>query len=199
VLAEMSGDGSGEAFRQIPSCSRMNSHQDQEPASETTPDCAGELNSPHGGYIFETQINIMNYMHLKNLVVVLAASLIAASSLVAVGNKPDASKLPAPASQQDLTYANIKPMLQASCLKCHGEEKPKSKYRVDSREALVKGGDSENAAVVPGKSAESPVIYYVSDLVADMEMPPPDKRDRFPALTKEQISLFRAWIDQGAK
>ena len=114
--------------------------------------------------------------------------------------KPDISKLPPPADKKDLTYAkDIKPLLESSCLKCHGAEKPKSKYRVDSREAMIKGGESGDAAIIPGKSADSPLIHYVADLVEDMEMPPTDKRDKYPALKKEQIALLRAWIDQGAK
>jgi cytochrome c len=114
--------------------------------------------------------------------------------------KPDIGKLPPPADKKDLTYAkDIKPLLETSCLKCHGAEKPKSKYRVDSREAMIKGGESGDAAIVPGKSAESLLIHYVADLVEEMEMPPTDKRDKYPALKKEQIALLRAWIDQGAK
>jgi hypothetical protein len=113
---------------------------------------------------------------------------------------PDISKLPPASDKKDLTYdKDIKPMLEKSCLKCHGPEKPKSKYRVDSREALIKGGESEEAAVVPGKSEKSPIVLQVADLVEDMEMPPLDKRERYPALTKEQIGVLRAWIDQGAK
>ena len=118
----------------------------------------------------------------------------------AADKKPDLSKLPPPSTKKDLTYAkDINPLLETSCLKCHGAEKPKSKYRVDSREALIKGGESEEAAVVPGKSDQSLIVHYVSDLVEDMEMPPTDKRDKYPPLTKEQIGILRAWIDQGAK
>jgi hypothetical protein len=113
---------------------------------------------------------------------------------------PDISKLPPVAKKADLTYAkDIKPLLEASCVKCHGPEKPKSKYRVDSREALIKGGESEEAAVLPGKSEKSPLVHYVADLITDMEMPPTDKRDKYPKLTTEQIGILRAWIDQGAK
>jgi len=64
---------------------------------------------------------------------------------------------------------------------------------------LIKGGESEEAAVVPGKSDQSPIVHYVADLVEDMEMPPTDKRDKYPPMTKEQIGILRAWIDQGAK
>lgn len=114
--------------------------------------------------------------------------------------KIDESKLPPPSDKKGLTYEkDIKPMLEAGCLKCHGPEKPKSKYRVDSREAIIKGGDSEEAAIIPGNSAKSPIVHYSADLVPDMEMPPTDKRDKYPPLNKEQIGILRAWIDQGAK
>ena len=114
--------------------------------------------------------------------------------------EPDISKLPAPAAKKGVTYdKDIKPLLENSCVKCHGAEKPKSKYRVDSREAIIKGGDSGEPAVVVGKSEKSLLVHYVADLVVDMEMPPTDKRDKYPAWTKEQIALVRAWIDQGAK
>src|SRR5688500_5228891 len=119
---------------------------------------------------------------------------------LATAADPDISKLPPAAKKDGLTFdKDIKPMIENSCLKCHGAEKPKSKYRVDSREAFIKGGDTEEAAVVPGKSEKSPVIHYVADLVEDMEMPPTDKRDKYPKLTNDQIGLLRAWIDQGAK
>jgi len=121
-------------------------------------------------------------------------------SFAADKKKADISKLPAPASKAGVTFDNdIKPIIEKSCVKCHGAEKPKSKYRVDSREAFIKGGESDEKAVIAGKSVESPVVLYTADLVEEMEMPPTDKRDKYPALTKDQIALLRAWIDQGAK
>jgi hypothetical protein len=121
-------------------------------------------------------------------------------SLCAADKSIDISKLPPPSAKKDLTYEkDVKPLLEKSCIKCHGPEKPKSKYRVDSREAIIKGGESEEAAIIPGNSAKSPIIHFSSDLVADMEMPPLDKREKYPPLTKEQIGILRAWIDQGAK
>lgn len=42
--------------------------------------------------------------------------------------------------------SDIEPIFQASCLKCHGEKKPKSKFRIDQRASLLKGGDSGLAA-----------------------------------------------------
>jgi cytochrome c len=133
-------------------------------------------------------------------VFVITVGLLAVSAADKPKKKPDVSKLPAPSDKTGLTFAkDIKPIIEVSCLKCHSGEKPKSKYRIDTREAMIKGGESGDAAITPGKSAESPLIHYVADLVEDMEMPPTDKRDKYPALKKEQIALLRAWIDQGAK
>ena len=138
---------------------------------------------------------------MKNTIVMTTVAAVMGLALqIAAAADPDISKLPPAAKKDGLTFdKDIKPVLENSCLKCHGAEKPKAKYRVDSREAFVKGGESDEAAVVPGKSEKSPVIHYVADLVVDMEMPPTDKRDKYPKLTAEQIGLLRAWIDQGAK
>ena len=69
---------------------------------------------------------------------------------------------------------------------------------MESKEKLLKGG-GDGIPVVVGNSAKSALVHYIADLVEDSEMPPKDKRDKYPALTKEQIGLVRAWIDQGAK
>ena len=112
----------------------------------------------------------------------------------------DPAKLPPASAKTGLTYEkDIKPLFEKSCVKCHSGDKPKSKYKIDSLESAIKGGESGDPAVVPGNSAKSPMVAYVSELVEDMEMPPVEKRDKYPALTKEQIGLLRAWIDQGAK
>ena len=111
----------------------------------------------------------------------------------------DASKLPPASAKKGVTFdADIKPLIETSCLKCHSGEKPKGKYSMESKEKLLKGG-GDGIPVVVGNSAKSALVHYISDLVEDSEMPPKDKRDKYPALTKEQIGLVRAWIDQGAK
>jgi hypothetical protein len=89
---------------------------------------------------------------------------------------------------------DIKPILQRSCLSCHAGSKPKGGFRMTSRALLLKGGESGVAAVILGKSGDSPLIRFVSDKVEDLEMPPLSKRDKFPALTKRQIELMQKWI-----
>jgi hypothetical protein len=105
----------------------------------------------------------------------------------------DITRLPPPAATQIDFARDIKPILEANCLRCHGAEKPKSKFRLDSREAALKGGD-EGVDILPGNSARSPLIHYVAYLVEDTEMPPIGKGNQ---LTAGQVSLLRAWIDQG--
>jgi mono/diheme cytochrome c family protein len=115
---------------------------------------------------------------------------------LSAADEVDISKLPPAATQKDVTFArDIKPLFEKSCFKCHGEEKQKAKLRVDSLEAIMKG--SENGPVlVAGKSEKSSLVHTIAGLVEDMLMPPEGKAD---PLTKEQIGLVRAWIDQGAK
>jgi len=123
-----------------------------------------------------------------------AALLIGAASAFAAD--VDVSKLPPAATKQGVTFAaDIKPLFEKSCFKCHGEEKQKAKLRVDSIEAIKKGGD--NGPVIEiGKSEKSSLVHVVAQLDPDMAMPPEGKGDPF---TKEQVGLLRAWIDQGAK
>jgi hypothetical protein len=112
----------------------------------------------------------------------------------------DASKLPPPSDKKGVTYAgDIKPIFEKSCMKCHGAEKQKGKLRLDSLEAVLKGGE-DGKVVEPGNSAKSMLVANVSHVGdEDMFMPPPDNKDKIPPLTKDQIGLIRAWIDQGAK
>src|SRR5271170_1695066 len=90
---------------------------------------------------------------------------------------------------------DIRPTLETSCVRCHGPEKPRSRFRLDNREAALKGGDENANDIVPGDSSKSLLVNYVARQVPDMEMPPTGRGD---PLTPEQISLLRAWIDQGA-
>ena len=124
-------------------------------------------------------------------------ALLAASALaVHAAAKVDTSKLPPASTKTGVTYAaDIKPIFEKSCFKCHGAEKQKGKLRLDSLEATLKGGD-DGKVLEPGKSAESTLVHSVARLDEDEAMPPADKGK---PLTKEEVGLIRAWIDQGAK
>jgi hypothetical protein len=105
-----------------------------------------------------------------------------------------------PRNVQKIDFAqHIKPLLERSCAACHTGQKPRGLFRIDGRETILKGGASGAAAIVPGHSEKSPLIDYVSDKAPESEMPPRAVRERVPALTKDEVTLLRAWIDQGAE
>src|ERR1700747_1333477 len=68
-----------------------------------------------------------------------------------------AATLPPPANHQVDFAKEIKPIFEASCIKCHGRGRTKGDLSIESRETLLKGGES-GPAIVPGKSEESRVI-----------------------------------------
>jgi hypothetical protein len=92
---------------------------------------------------------------------------------------------------QERYFKQIKPLLEAKCLQCHGPDKQKGKLRLDSREALLKGGDS-GPAVVPGDPEKSLLIQAVRHTHKDVQMPPKEK------LKDEQIAALTRWVKDGA-
>lgn len=101
------------------------------------------------------------------------------------------AQLPPPAAHKVNFSQEIKPMLEASCIKCHGRGRDRGGYRIDSRETTIQGGHG-GEAIVPGKSAESYLIELVMGFDPDNVMP-----QKGTKLTREQVGLLRAWIDQG--
>src|SRR5262245_52504625 len=111
--------------------------------------------------------------------------------LAVVGLSLASAALPA----AEVDYAReVKPILTARCVACHGAVRQKAKLRLDASGLIHKGGRS-GPAVVAGKSDESPLLQAVLG----------DGRPRMPpesegtALAEKDIALLRAWIDQGAK
>lgn len=102
------------------------------------------------------------------------------------------SRLPAPAAHTVDFAREIKPILEKSCLQCHGRGRDKGGFNLDNRTNLLLGGDW-GEAVSPGDSAGSYLIELVAGFDEDLVMPQKGTR-----LTSEQIALLRAWIDQGA-
>jgi hypothetical protein len=118
-------------------------------------------------------------------------------------DRPESSKNPAqlvPAAARRVEFAkDIEPLFARSCVGCHGGKKPESNFSLTSRAALIRGGDSELPAILPGTSHDSPVVRFAAGVEPEMEMPPLDSRDEYPPLSQGEIALLRAWIDQGAQ
>lgn len=89
----------------------------------------------------------------------------------------------------------VAPVLSAKCAGCHGEEKQKGKLRIDSLEAIIKGG-SEGTSVVPGNLDESSLIQRVYLPLDDDEHMPPEGKDQ---LSEQETAVIAFWINSGAK
>jgi mono/diheme cytochrome c family protein len=133
---------------------------------------------------------------MKSMKTLMMLVLVAGAGVALAAAKVDVSKLPPVSTKVGVTYEkDIKPIFDKSCLDCHGPVKPKAKLRLDSLEEALKGAGGDDV-LSKGKSAESLLVHSIAQLDPDYAMPPEGKGD---PLTKEQVGLVRAWIDQGLK
>ncbi|MEN9677476.1 MAG: hypothetical protein RIS76_3372 [Verrucomicrobiota bacterium] len=94
-------------------------------------------------------------------------------------------------------FSRIEPLLQEHCVECHEAREPEGGLALDSREGILKGGES-GPALTPGKGAESLLVKAIEGSwgkTGKNQFMPPGKRGK---LDPDQIALFRAWIDAGA-
>lgn len=96
---------------------------------------------------------------------------------------------------------HIQPILEATCISCHGPDEDKGDYRMHTKAAFFKGGtlavDEGLLPVVAGNTDpfDSNMLYLLEPDDEDELMPP--KKEGGP-LTDEQIQLIKDWIEQGA-
>jgi hypothetical protein len=83
-------------------------------------------------------------------------------------------------------FADLAPLLQEHCIKCHGGAKQKGGLDLRSLESLLRGGDN-GPALLPGKPDQSPIFTYL-DAGADPHMPPKGQ------LSEGEIDKVGDWI-----
>lgn len=93
-------------------------------------------------------------------------------------------------ADERLFETHVRPVLAAHCLSCHGPDKQESGFRLDSRAALLKGGD-RGAAIVPGKPEDSPLVEFIRRS-GETKMPPA------APLSGAQVAAIEEWIRRGA-
>ncbi len=93
----------------------------------------------------------------------------------------------------DVAYfeSKVRPVLLEHCHKCHGPTKQWAGLRLDSREAILKGGDN-GPAIMPEKPDASLLIRAVRQVDDNLKMPQNGK------LTENQIATLVRWIERGA-
>jgi len=153
---------------------------------------------------------------MKSITVVLVGGLVSAACSI-VAAEPEAPKLPPPSAQQGVTFEkNIRPIFEAQCFRCHGEQRQRAGLRLDSLEAVLKGGQS-GKVVIAGNSEKSLLVVTAAGIhpksarqnqSAGGAAAPSDSSTNAPRggsglptplLTADQVGLLRAWVDQGAK
>ncbi|MCE9564236.1 MAG: PSD1 and planctomycete cytochrome C domain-containing protein [Planctomycetes bacterium] len=115
--------------------------------------------------------------------------LLTALALAACSLPKSAAADPTPESLAQFEK-EVRPLLIEKCQKCHGAKKEEAGLRVDSRAALLKGGDS-GPAIVPGKIDKGTLLPAVKH-IGDVKMPSSGK------LPDSQIAALTKWIADGA-
>ena len=91
---------------------------------------------------------------------------------------------------------DIRPILAANCLECHGFDARtrKAELRLDTAAGALREHNGR-AAITPGKPETSELIHRIESSDADIQMPPPETGK---TLTSQQKQMLRRWVEQGA-
>ena len=100
-----------------------------------------------------------------------------------------------PGTVPDVFQKTIWPIFERKCVQCHGPEKQKSRYRLDDREAALRGGASGKPAIVPGEPMTSRLVQALLLPADHDEAMPPEGKDR---LTDSEVMAVIRWIQGGA-
>src|SRR5262245_876272 len=95
-------------------------------------------------------------------------------------------------SSQVLFNRDIRPILAARCLKCHGEKKQSGGLRLDEQAYAMRGGQG-GPVIIAGQATESRLYQRITAPNDDQRMPPIGER-----LSLAEVSVIKAWIDAGA-
>ncbi len=108
------------------------------------------------------------------------------SSLPARGGEPASQ---AQAARDKFFEQSVRPLLAENCYSCHGDKKQKGGLRLDSLQAILKGGES-GPAVVPAKPEDSLLVEAIN--YEGVEMPPNGK------LEPAKVAILTRWVSLGA-
>lgn len=114
-------------------------------------------------------------------------------SLVAIAALAASSRLAADErAASEFFEKRVRPILATRCFACHGAERQESGLRLDSRAAILEGGDSGQPVVQLQRPEQSRLIQAVRR-TGDLVMPPDDQE----ALQPEEVDALLAWLRMG--
>ncbi|MDG2212465.1 MAG: PSD1 and planctomycete cytochrome C domain-containing protein, partial [Verrucomicrobiota bacterium] len=90
----------------------------------------------------------------------------------------------------------VKQIFSSKCFACHGGDprKIKGEFDLTTQEGLLKGGESEEPGVVPGKPEASPIVLSIERKNEDFLMPPKENDKLDPS----QVEVIKRWVELGA-
>lgn len=90
--------------------------------------------------------------------------------------------------------AEIRPILNQKCMRCHGGVKRNGGLSLLFREEALAENESGLPAIIPGKPGESELISRITHSDPELRMPYEGE-----PLSEEEVEVFTRWIKQGAK
>ncbi|MGP0062141.1 MAG: DUF1553 domain-containing protein [Isosphaeraceae bacterium] len=142
---------------------------------------------PHrSGRVFRT-----GHARWLGVVGVLVASSWVSGAARADEKKPAGAAAPPSPEAVEFFETRVRPILAERCVNCHGPKKQSGGLRLDSREAMIKGGDT-GPAVVPARAEESLIVQAVSYRHDELKMPPKGK------LPDTDVAFLIRWVALGA-
>jgi mono/diheme cytochrome c family protein len=122
---------------------------------------------------------------------------LSAAMLGVLGSLPASAEEPAKEGEApaEVSYfRDIRPIFQANCQGCHQPAKQGGEYEMTEFANLLQGGETGEAAIVPGKPEESYLIAQITPEGGEAAMP-----KEKPPLAESDIAKIALWIKQGAK
>lgn len=107
---------------------------------------------------------------------------------------PEEDRGPSAATSTSFFSVRVEPIFAEHCISCHGRSKQKSRLRLNTYEAVMRGGKT-GVVVEAGNAQGSELFHRVSLPVGDDKiMPPEGKRP----LSADEVKLVELWIAAGA-
>ena len=110
------------------------------------------------------------------------------------------AETPAAPDRKAMYEKVIKPLMERSCVSCHGGKdaqgkvRARGRFKADSLEALEKGGKEQGAGITWGKPLESSV-YLLAKANRDDDLAMPPRKSKAQPLTAAELETLRLWIE----
>ncbi len=88
----------------------------------------------------------------------------------------------------------VKPLIEGTCIHCHGEKEQKGDYRMDTKDAAFSGGENYAGEAIVPKDPDKSAVYWMTAEPHDSDDIMPPKKP----LTVAQQEVLKTWIAEGA-